>query len=114
MASVLIVDDERHVRLLIEQTPEELADEGVERVSHEHPTPLTSVIGFTRLIGRRLPGIVFPLTRTNDPKVARAMRQVTGDRGIMVAEGERLTATIDDVLDLVRSRQAASTGRCDR
>ena len=30
MASVLIVDDEQHIRLLIEQTLEELADEGVD------------------------------------------------------------------------------------
>ena len=30
MASVLIVDDEQHIRLLIEQTLEELEDEGVQ------------------------------------------------------------------------------------
>lgn len=30
MASVLIVDDEQHIRLLIEQTLEELADDGVD------------------------------------------------------------------------------------
>lgn len=30
MATVLIVDDEQHIRLLIEQTLEELEDEGVE------------------------------------------------------------------------------------
>jgi two-component system, OmpR family, alkaline phosphatase synthesis response regulator PhoP len=30
MATVLIVDDEHHIRLLIEQTLEELADDGVE------------------------------------------------------------------------------------
>jgi CheY-like chemotaxis protein len=30
MPTVLIVDDEQHIRLLIEQTLEELEDEGVE------------------------------------------------------------------------------------
>lgn len=49
MATVLIVDDEQHIRLLIEQTLEELEDDGVELltaadgeealavVDHQHP-----------------------------------------------------------------------------
>ncbi len=69
-------------------------------VSHELRTPLTSVVGFTRLIRRRLAEIVFPAVVSDDPKVARAMRQIDENLGIMSAEGERLTAMINDVLDL--------------
>ena len=35
-----------------------------------------------------------------DPKLERAVRQIGENLGIMAAEGERLTAMINDVLDL--------------
>ena len=75
-------------------------------VSHELRTPLTSVIGFTKLIRKRLEEVVFPLVPAEaaggDPRVERAMRQVGENLGIMVAEGERLTTLINDVLDLAK------------
>ena len=75
-------------------------------VSHELRTPLTSVIGFTKLVRKRLDEIVFPLlpaaSVAGDPKVERAVRQVSDNLGIMVAEGERLTTLINDVLDLAK------------
>ena len=44
MPTVLIVDDEQHVRLLIEQTLEELEDEGVElRTAPDGETALDAV-----------------------------------------------------------------------
>ncbi|HEX5591478.1 MAG TPA: histidine kinase dimerization/phospho-acceptor domain-containing protein, partial [Candidatus Limnocylindrales bacterium] len=75
-------------------------------VSHELRTPLTSVIGFTKLVRKRLEEVLFPLVPADavaaDPKVERAMRQVAENLGIMVAEGERLTTLINDVLDLAK------------
>jgi signal transduction histidine kinase len=71
-------------------------------VSHELRTPLTSVVGFSRLIAKRLGDVVFPTVPTGDPKVDRAMRQVTENLGIIVEEGERLTALINDTLDLAK------------
>lgn len=71
-------------------------------VSHELRTPLTSVVGFSKLISRRLAEIVFPTVPSGDPKVDRAIRQVTENLGIIVEEGERLTTLINDTLDLAK------------
>jgi signal transduction histidine kinase len=71
-------------------------------VSHELRTPLTSVVGFSRLIRRRLDEIVFPAVPAGDPKRDRAMRQVSENLEIIVEESERLTALINDTLDLAK------------
>ncbi len=71
-------------------------------VSHELRTPLTSVVGFSRLIRRRLDEVVFPAVPTGEPKRDRAMRQVADNLGIIIEEGERLTALINDTLDLAK------------
>jgi signal transduction histidine kinase len=71
-------------------------------VSHELRTPLTSVVGFSKIIGRRLDELVFPAVESEDPKVQRAMRQVGENLDIISTEGERLTAMINDVLDLAK------------
>ena len=76
-------------------------------VSHELRTPLTSVLGFAKIIQRELDRHVFPNVNY-DPKsragrkVARAIDGVREDLGIIVAEGERLTAMINNVLDLAK------------
>ena len=76
-------------------------------VSHELRTPLTSVVGFTKLVRKRFDEIVEPALGglpgggvASDPKLERAVRQIAENLGIMAAEGERLTAMINDVLDL--------------
>ncbi len=76
-------------------------------VSHELRTPLTSVVGFTKLVRKRFEDVVTPALAglpgggvTADPKLERAVRQIGDNLAIMAAEGERLTAMINDVLDL--------------
>lgn len=78
-------------------------------VSHELRTPLTSVLGFAKLIKRRLAETVSPAAARADGKVRRALQQVGENVEIIVAEGERLTTLINDVLDLAK----IESGRVD-
>ena len=71
-------------------------------VSHELRTPLTSVLGFAKIIKKRLETRVFPMTNTEDGKTHKAMQQVSDNLDVVVAEGERLTTLINDVLDLAK------------
>jgi signal transduction histidine kinase len=71
-------------------------------VSHELRTPLTSVVGFSKLIRRRLDEAIFPAVPAGDVKRDRQMRQISDNLGIIVEEGERLTALINDTLDLAK------------
>ncbi|HEV8282213.1 MAG TPA: GAF domain-containing sensor histidine kinase [Candidatus Limnocylindrales bacterium] len=72
-------------------------------VSHELRTPLTSVVGFSKLIARRLDEVIYPAVgSSDDPKVERAMRQVRENLAIIVEEGDRLTALINETLDLAK------------
>ena len=71
-------------------------------VSHELRTPLTSMVGFSKLIRRRLEEVVFPAVEPGDAKRDRAMRQISENLGIIVDEGDRLTALINDTLDLAK------------
>lgn len=71
-------------------------------MSHELRTPLTSVLGFTKIIQKRIDDVIFPQVTAADTKTQRAMRQVRENLQIIVSEGERLTAMINDVLDLAK------------
>src|SRR5262249_37039242 len=71
-------------------------------VSQELRTPLTSVVGFAKLIKKRLTDVILPELAGTDDKVERTSRQVSENVDIIVAEGERLTALINDVLDLAK------------
>jgi PAS domain S-box-containing protein len=71
-------------------------------VSHELRTPLTSMLGFAKLIKKRLGDVIVPALAGADAKAARALQQVHENVDIIVAEGERLTTLINDVLDLAK------------
>ena len=71
-------------------------------VSHELRTPLTSVLGFAKIIRKRLEGKIFPAVQIEDQKIKKSMKQVSENLDVVVAEGERLTKLINDVLDLAK------------
>ena len=98
---------ERTAALVEARAAAEAANESKSRflssVSHELRTPLTSVIGFSKLISKRLAEVVLPAIPPNDdPKLQRAMRQVTDNLAIIIEEGERLTHLINETLDLAK------------
>lgn len=69
-------------------------------VSHELRTPLTSILGFTRLVEKRLKDRILPLVPPAEPRIERTVDQVEANLRIVLAEGQRLMALIDDLLDL--------------
>ena len=60
------------------------------------------MLGFAKLIKKRLDDVIFPVITSDDRKVKRALKQVGTNIGIIIAEGERLTSLINDVLDLAK------------
>ena len=81
MPSVLIVDDERHIRLLIEQTLEELEDQGV-----EVQTASDGEIAL-HLVRDRRPELVFldvTMPKLDGFEVCRAIKQDLGLAGTTV------------------------------
>ncbi|NDJ52575.1 MAG: GAF domain-containing protein [Chloroflexi bacterium] len=70
-------------------------------VSHELRTPLTSVLGFTQITKKRLEQRILPAIAANsDQSTQRAINQVRHYTDIIINESHRLTALINDVLDL--------------
>ncbi|WP_072621523.1 response regulator [Spirulina major] len=74
----------------------------ISTVSHELRTPLTSVLGFASIIQEKLEEGVFPQLSTEERKTQRTVRRVRDNLNIIVSEAERLTALINDVLDIAK------------
>jgi signal transduction histidine kinase len=69
-------------------------------VSHEFKTPLTSVLGFARLIARRFRRDVLPQASGRSDDFARSAAQIAANLPVMVQEAERLSDLVDKVIDL--------------
>jgi DNA-binding response OmpR family regulator len=81
MPTVLIVDDEQHIRLLIEQTLEELEDEGVDLLTASNGEEALVVMANQR------PDVVFldvMMPRMNGFEVCRAIRADPATSGATV------------------------------
>jgi PAS domain S-box-containing protein len=71
-------------------------------VSHEIRTPLTSVLGFGKIIRNKLEEVIFPRIDVDVEPVRRTIRNIRDNIQIIILEGTRLTALINDVLDITK------------
>lgn len=78
---------------------DQLKSDFLSSVSHELRTPTTSVVGFAKLVKKRLEEVAFPKLAADD-KTHRVMSQVMGNIEIIVKESEHLSQLISDVLDI--------------
>lgn len=86
-----------------EKEIDQMKTDFISTVSHELRTPLTSVLGFAKIIKKRFAKVLLPrFEADDDPKVQRAVRQVNENLDIIIAEGDRLTTLINDVLDVAK------------
>jgi len=74
-------------------------------VSHELRTPLTSILGFCKIMKKKLENVILPTAYIKDEKVLKATNQVLGNIDIVISESERLTAIINDVLDITKMEE---------
>jgi signal transduction histidine kinase len=79
-----------------------LKSEIITMVSHELRTPMTAILGFARIIQRKLDKVLFPALAKPREDVAEARDLVAKDMGIIVTECRRMTQLINDVLDLAK------------
>lgn len=103
-AVILLVRD-----VTVEKEVDRMKTEFISTVSHELRTPLTSVLGFAKIIRRKFLELVVPALPPGDVRIARGAGQIRENLDIIVAEGERLTELVDDVLDIAKME----SGRCE-
>lgn len=103
-AIILLVRD-----ITTEKAVDRMKTEFISTVSHELRTPLTSVLGFAKIIRRRFRELVAPALSPTDAKAQRGAGQIRDNLDIIVAEGERLTELVNDVLDIAKME----SGRCE-
>ena len=79
-----------------------LKSEFITMLSHEMRTPMTSILGFAKIILKRLERDMLPLLAEAGGRAASAGALAVRNLNIIVDEGERLTAMMSDVLDLAK------------
>jgi signal transduction histidine kinase/ligand-binding sensor domain-containing protein len=69
-------------------------------VSHEIRTPLSAMLGFTELIAGKIEKIILPNLDLKDKKIQKAAEKISRDLNIIISEGDRLSALIDNLLNI--------------
>ncbi|MCP5003005.1 MAG: HAMP domain-containing protein [Planctomycetes bacterium] len=82
------------------QDQDRVKTEFLSTASHELRTPLALILGFAKIIGKKLDNSIFPNIKVDDKKIQKVTKQVKNNINIIVSEGIRLTSLIDDLLDI--------------
>lgn len=69
-------------------------------VSHELRTPLTSILGFAKLARRQIKS--YQEGKGDKANLERKLKRIADNSNVIIAEGERLTELINNVLDLAK------------
>ncbi|WP_051038037.1 PAS domain-containing sensor histidine kinase [Thalassoporum mexicanum] len=110
IGSVILVRD-----ITAEKEVDQMKTDFITNVSHELRTPLTKILGFIKLINKKLEDHVFPkviatpaVTAPDQPeskeqrKLNRSVQQVRDNLGIISGQSQHLMAIITDVLDIAQ------------
>ncbi len=96
IGSVILIRD-----ITSEKEVDRMKTDFISTVSHELRTPLTSIRGFTEVIKKKLNGDIFPqFDISQNRNIVKSIGRVKENLEIILSEGERLTALINDVLDI--------------
>ncbi len=96
IGSVILIRD-----ITSEKEVDRMKTDFISTVSHELRTPLTSVRGFTEVIKKKLDEDIFPqFDISKNMNIVKSIGRVKENLEIILSEGERLTALINDVLDI--------------
>ncbi len=102
LGSVAVIRDLSEIKKAMKaaQESERMKTQFLTTVSHELRTPLASVLGYARLVRKSLDEAVLPALPGGDPQTERAARRLSDNVEVILAQAKRLTAVINDVLDI--------------
>ncbi len=86
---------------IVLQRQDEMKSELVNSVSHDLRTPLTSMLGFAKLISKDFVNIYLPLSKGKE-MLEKKGKRIQSNLEIISQEGERLTRLINDFLDVAK------------
>ncbi len=81
------------------KTLDDLKTAFLSNVSHELRTPLTSILGYASVVRAKLKKNVFPRLDLSEAKMGEAVARAEANLDIIIAEGNRLTERINDLID---------------
>ncbi len=77
-------------------------------VSHELKTPLTSILGFMRIVKNKMEQRIIPALPKDDEALQKVVGQIEGNCAVIINEGQRLAGLIDALLDLLNLTSGAA------
>lgn len=101
-------DELGRVNEMLRQSNEKLKDmdrlktEFLNMAAHEIRTPLTAVLGFAKIVQKKFSGVVVPQVRREGDNTDRTVRLIEENLQIITQEADRLTALINDLLDVAK------------